>query len=107
MPRNSRGTRFVARDYPSQQLRELAEDRSSIAGWQASGLAHHWRQRGVGTALQPRIRPISLTKEIERHYPHIVELRVPLKGFGPKPNEMHAWSRLPRHQELRLCCSYR
>ena len=31
------------------------------------------------------------TKEIERHYPHIVELMVPLKGFGPMLNIMHDW----------------
>ena len=31
------------------------------------------------------------TKETERRYPHIVELMVPLKGFGLKLNEMHAW----------------
>ena len=31
------------------------------------------------------------TKEIERLYPHIVELMVPLKGFGPKLHDMHAW----------------
>jgi hypothetical protein len=30
------------------------------------------------------------TKETERHYPHIVELMVPLKG-GPKLNAMHGW----------------
>lgn len=31
------------------------------------------------------------TKEIERHYPHIVELIVPLKGFGTTLNDMHKW----------------
>jgi len=31
------------------------------------------------------------TKEIERHYPHIVELMVPLKGFGTTLNDMHKW----------------
>jgi hypothetical protein len=30
------------------------------------------------------------SKAIERHYPHIVELMVPLKGFGPKLHDMHA-----------------
>jgi hypothetical protein len=29
------------------------------------------------------------TKEIERRYPHIVELMVPLNGFGTKLNLMH------------------
>jgi hypothetical protein len=29
------------------------------------------------------------TKETERHYPHIVELIVPLKGFGTRLNDMH------------------
>ena len=31
------------------------------------------------------------TKEIERRYPHIVELMVPLKGFGTTINDMHDW----------------
>jgi hypothetical protein len=31
------------------------------------------------------------TKETERHYPHIVELMVPLNGFAPKLNAMHEW----------------
>jgi hypothetical protein len=31
------------------------------------------------------------TTEIERRYPHIVELMVPLKGFGPTLNLMHDW----------------
>jgi len=31
------------------------------------------------------------TKETERHYPYIVELIVPLKGFGTKLNDMHRW----------------
>ena len=31
------------------------------------------------------------TKEIERHYPHIVELMVPLNGFGTRLNDMHEW----------------
>ena len=31
------------------------------------------------------------TKEIERQYPHIVELMVPLEGFGPTLNIMHDW----------------
>ena len=31
------------------------------------------------------------TKAIERHYPHIVELMVPLEGFGPKLHDMHKW----------------
>jgi len=31
------------------------------------------------------------TKGIERHYPHIVELIVPLKGFGTNLNAMHDW----------------
>ena len=29
------------------------------------------------------------TKETERHYPHIVEMIVPLKGFGTRLNDMH------------------
>jgi len=31
------------------------------------------------------------TKAIERYYPHIVELMVPLKGFGTTLNLMHDW----------------
>ena len=31
------------------------------------------------------------TKETERHYPHIVEMIVPLKGFGTRLNDMHSW----------------
>ena len=31
------------------------------------------------------------TTEIERRYPHIVELMVPLSGFGTKLNLMHDW----------------
>ena len=31
------------------------------------------------------------TKEIERRYPHIVELMVPLSGFGTTLNVMHNW----------------
>jgi len=31
------------------------------------------------------------TEAIERHYPHIVELMVPSKGFGPKLHDMHRW----------------
>jgi hypothetical protein len=31
------------------------------------------------------------TIEIERRYPHIVELMVPLNGFGTKLNLMHDW----------------
>jgi len=31
------------------------------------------------------------TTEIERRYPHIVELKVPLNGFGTKLNLMHEW----------------
>ena len=30
-------------------------------------------------------------KDIERWYPHIVELIVPLKGFGTTLNAMHDW----------------
>ena len=29
--------------------------------------------------------------EIERRYPHIVELMVPSNGFGTRLNEMHRW----------------
>ena len=29
------------------------------------------------------------TRETERHYPHIVELMVPLKGFDTRLNDMH------------------
>jgi hypothetical protein len=31
------------------------------------------------------------TKETERHYPHIIELRVPPNGFGIRLNTMHRW----------------
>jgi hypothetical protein len=31
------------------------------------------------------------TSEIERRYPHIVELVVPLNGFGTRLNDMHGW----------------
>jgi hypothetical protein len=31
------------------------------------------------------------TEEIERRYPHIVELMVPLNGFGTRLNLMHDW----------------
>jgi len=31
------------------------------------------------------------TKDIERRYPQIVELVVPLKGFGTTLNDMHDW----------------
>jgi len=31
------------------------------------------------------------TKDIERWYPHIVELMVPLKGFGTTLHDMHDW----------------
>ena len=31
------------------------------------------------------------TKETERHYPYIVELRVPPNGFGTRLNDMHRW----------------
>ena len=31
------------------------------------------------------------TKAIERYYPHIVELIVPLNGFGTTLNVMHNW----------------
>ena len=34
------------------------------------------------------------TKETERRYPHIVELMVPLKGFGTRLNLMHDWHSL-------------
>jgi len=30
-------------------------------------------------------------KEIEKDFPHIVEMRVPLGGFGSKLNAMHRW----------------
>jgi hypothetical protein len=30
-------------------------------------------------------------KAIERDFPHIVEMRVPLGGFGSKLNAMHRW----------------
>jgi hypothetical protein len=31
------------------------------------------------------------TKEIERRYLHIIELMVPLNGFGTRLNDMHSW----------------
>jgi hypothetical protein len=34
---------------------------------------------------------VRINTTIERHYPHIVELMVPLKGFGPKLHDMHEW----------------
>src|SRR5262245_20147836 len=30
-------------------------------------------------------------REIEKDFPHIVEMRVPLGGFGSKLNAMHQW----------------
>ena len=38
-----------------------------------------------------RYKGRSSTKEIERHYPHIVELMVPPNGFGNFLNAMHEW----------------
>jgi hypothetical protein len=31
------------------------------------------------------------TSEIERRYPHIIELMVPPNGFGTRLNRMHDW----------------
>jgi hypothetical protein len=38
----------------------------------------------------PRYTPFS-AKAIERDFPHIVEMRVPLGGFGTKLDAMHEW----------------
>ena len=41
------------------------------------------------------------TTEIERRYPHIVELMVPLNGFGTRLNDMHRWHSTQRIQSQR------
>ena len=47
------------------------------------------------------------TTEIERRYPHIVELIVPLNGFGTKLNDMHEWHALRGIQTQRGSGRYR
>jgi len=37
----------------------------------------------------PRYKGRASPKAIERDFPHIVEMRVPLGGFGSKLNAMH------------------
>ena len=39
----------------------------------------------------PRYKGRASAKEIERDFPHVVEIRVPLGGFGSKLNAMHRW----------------
>jgi hypothetical protein len=39
----------------------------------------------------PRYKGRASAKEIEKDFPHIVEMRVPLGGFGSKLNAMHRW----------------
>jgi hypothetical protein len=39
----------------------------------------------------PRYKGRASPKEIERDFPHMVEMRVPLGGFGSKLNAMHRW----------------
>jgi hypothetical protein len=46
------------------------------------------------------------TKAIERHYPHIVELMVPLKGFGPTLRDMHEWHAIRGIQSQRGSSRY-
>jgi len=41
------------------------------------------------------------TSEVERRYPHIVELMVPLNGFGTTLNLMHDWHTFPGIQTQR------
>ena len=46
------------------------------------------------------------TEENERHYPHIVELMVPLQGFGTTLNDMHEWHTTRGIQSQRGSGSY-
>ena len=39
----------------------------------------------------PRYKGRAGAKEIEKDFPHIVEMRVPLGGFGSNLNAMHQW----------------
>ena len=39
----------------------------------------------------PRYKGRASAKEIEKDFPHIVEMRVPLGGFGSKLNAMYQW----------------
>ena len=39
----------------------------------------------------PRYKGRASPKAIEKDFPHIVEMRVPLGGFGSKLNAMHRW----------------
>jgi len=39
----------------------------------------------------PRYKGRARAKEIEKDFPHIVEMRVPAGGFGSKLNAMHQW----------------
>ena len=39
----------------------------------------------------PRYKGRASPKAIEKDFPHIVEMRVPLGGFGSKLNAMHQW----------------
>ena len=39
----------------------------------------------------PRYKGRAGPKAIEKDFPHIVEMRVPLGGFGSKLNAMHRW----------------
>jgi hypothetical protein len=48
-----------------------------------------------------RGRPFS-AKAIERDFPHIVEMRVPLGGFGKTLDAMHEWHTKRRIRALHL-----
>jgi hypothetical protein len=39
----------------------------------------------------PRYKGRASAKEIEKDFPHTVEMRVPLGGLGSKLNAMHQW----------------
>jgi uncharacterized protein CbrC (UPF0167 family) len=39
----------------------------------------------------PRYKGRASAKEIEKDFPHTVEMRVPLGGLGSKMNAMHQW----------------
>jgi hypothetical protein len=51
-----------------------------------AGLVNEVRQGRHEPIQRPRER-----KKIEKDFPHIVEMRVPLCGFGSKRNAMHRW----------------
>ena len=51
----------------------------------------------------PRYKGRTSTKAIEQAYPHIIEMIVPLGGFGKKLDEMYEWHWARDIEAMRGC----